>query len=36
MLAGLIDDERGVRAGRDLGGDFGQVNRPGFGGGCFV
>ena len=25
MPAGLIDEQRGVRARRDLGGDFGQV-----------
>ena len=31
MPAGLIDEQRGVRARRDLGGDFGQVQVHGFG-----
>jgi hypothetical protein len=31
MPAGLIDEKRGVRARRDLGGDFGQVQVHGFG-----
>ena len=31
MPAGLIDEEGGVRAGRNLGGDFGQVQVHGFG-----
>ena len=31
MPAGLIDEQRGVRARRDLGGDFGQMQVHGFG-----
>ena len=31
MPAGPIDEQRGVRAGRSLGGDFGQVQVHGFG-----
>ena len=31
MPAGLIDEQRGVRARRDLGGDFGQVQVHRFG-----
>jgi len=31
MPAGLIDEQRGVRAWRDLGGNFGQVQVHGFG-----
>ena len=31
MPAGLLDEQRGVRAGRDLGGDLGQVQVHGFG-----
>ena len=31
MPAGLINEQRGVRARRDLGGDFGQVHVHGFG-----
>ena len=31
MPAGLIDEKRGVRARRDLGGDFGQVQVHGLG-----
>ncbi len=31
MPAGPIDEQRGMSAGRDLGGDFGQVQVHGFG-----
>ncbi len=31
MPAGLIDEKRGMRAGRDLGGDLGEVQVHGFG-----